>query len=282
MTLLLTRADLRPLLSEPELVAQGLDVIARSLIDRPGPRHDTSWLAFPLAEGDTRLNVNVLTTTLGSALRLWPTDRATAEEHAVSLLLDTSAGRLLAIMGGNYLMWRTAGAVVLACRELAPPGAHTLAMLGTGEQARLHLIGLPAAVPTLREILVHSRDPANRQRFAEHAAEVTGLAVRPVAQARDAVTGADIVCNTAGSVAPVLDPAWVRPGALVTEIFLGVPRNLPARTIVPTGAPLASRPSGWPPHPEAAGRRERVPDTSLADVLRGRAPARGHTPPTGV
>ncbi|MBV8932226.1 MAG: hypothetical protein JOZ47_18600 [Kutzneria sp.] len=277
MPLLLTRDDLRPLLTDPSLIAAGLDTIATSLTqaDDPGT---SAWWAFPLAASPTRLNVHAMTTNHdGTVLRTWPTDRHAALSHGLSLLYDRQHGQLLALLGGGeYLMWRTAGPVVLACRHLTPAGSRTVAMLGTGIQARYHLIGLRQALPDLETITVYSRDPANRRDYAEYAADATGLTVHTARSAHEAVEGADVICSTAGSATPVLDPAWVRPGALVTDIFLGVPRGLPARVITPTRNTPHTRPSGWEPHPEAANHTPPVPNATLAEVLAGTSPARTH------
>jgi hypothetical protein len=250
MPLLLTRDDLRPLLSDPTLIAAGLDAIATCLT-RPDEPGTSAWWAFPLAVPPTHLNVHAMTTGPdGTVLRAWPTDRQSALDHGLSLLFDREHGQPLAILGGGeYLMWRTAGPVVLACRHLAPAGSRTVAMLGTGIQARHHLVGLRQALPDLEAITVYSRDPGNRRAFAEHAAAATGLTVRAGESAREAVEGAEVIISTAGTVEPVLDPAWVRPGALVTDIFLGVPRDLPAR-VVTTHTPYPARPPvrmGSPP-----------------------------------
>jgi alanine dehydrogenase len=277
MPLLLTRDDLRPLLTDPDLIDGGLAAIAGSLTAPACDDAEHDWLAFPLAEGGTRLNLNVLTTTAdATSLRIWPTARDSAAEHALTVLFDRSEGRPVAIMSnGSLLMWRTAGPVMLACRHLAPPGATTVAMLGSGVQARHHLIGLRRALPSLREIRVYSPHREHRERYASDAA-ATGLGVIAVDTAEAAVTGADVVCNTAGSTTPVFDAAWIRPGALVTEIFLGTPNDLEARIVLPTvhAIPTRSVP-GLDPHPEA---RDHLPppaaDTTLAEVLRGDAPAR--------
>lgn len=276
MPLLLTRDDLSPLLSDPKLITAGLDAIANSLT-RPDEPGTSAWWAFPLAVPPTRLNVHAMTTGPdGTVLRAWPTDRQSAPDHGLSLLFDREHGQPLAILGGGeYLMWRTAGPVVLACRHLAPAGSRTVAMLGTGIQARYHLLGLRQALPDLEAITVYSRDPGNRHAFAEHAA-ATGLTIRAAASAHEAVEGADVIISTAGTSDPVLDPAWVRPGALVTDIFLGVPRDLPARVVTPTHRTPHARPSGWDPHPEATGHTPPTPDTTLAEVIAGTAPARTH------
>lgn len=279
MALLLTAADLRPLTTDPELIRAGLDTIAASLAEDPTTA-TLSWQAFPLAEGEMKLNVNVMTTAANATrVLLWPTDRKTAPDAALSLLFDRSAGRLRALLAGPFLLWRTAGPVLVAAEHLAPDGAETLAMLGSGVQARQHLIGLRQAVPSLRRIRVFSRAEANRNAYAADAARSTGLDVSAVGSVREAVAGADIVCDTAGSLTPLFEPGWIRPGALVTEIFFGVPRDLPARTIHPA-KPVPVPPSPFAPHPEA--KPAPAPDTTLAAVVAGAAPARLHPDQTVV
>lgn len=170
MALLLTGKDLQPLLTDPELIEKGLEVIAESL--RATPHEDgtghTSWLAFPLAEGENKLNIVALTTPKeATTLRVWPTDHAAAPDVALTMLFDREQGKLRALMGGDYLMWRTAGPVVVACRALAPAGTRTVAMLGSGVQARYHLIGLKHALPDLERINVYSHTEANARKYAD-------------------------------------------------------------------------------------------------------------------
>ena len=279
MPLLLSREDLRPLLTDPELIAESLQVIANSLIAvepfgsprrPPGRFGESSWWAFPLATGPSNLNIHALTTPAqDTVLRCWPTDRAGSLRHGLTMIFDRADGRLLALLGsGEYLMWRTAGPVVLACHHLAPYGTRTLAMLGTGIQARQHLLGLRRALPDLETIRVHSRDPEHRRAFADHARSTTGLVVRACDHPREAVESAEVVISTAGSVEPVLDPTWVQPGALVTDIFIGVPRST-GTLITPTRALPHEPPSGREPHPEAAAHARPDPARTLGEILVG-------------
>lgn len=64
------------------------------------------------------------------------------------LLFSAADGRLLSISDGHELtLIRTAAASALATRLLAnpaPPGGCTLALLGTGAQAMVHLAGIQA------------------------------------------------------------------------------------------------------------------------------------------
>ena len=65
------------------------------------------------------------------------------------------------------------------------------------------------AVRKIRRVRVWSRSQANAQRFADKA----GIAVEVMASARAAVEGADIICTTTAAREPVLEGAWIAPGA---------------------------------------------------------------------
>ena len=60
--------------------------------------------------------------------------------HATVLLINPRDGRLLAIMaGGAVTAFRTAAVSGVATRHLAREDSHSLAIIGTGRQARTHL-----------------------------------------------------------------------------------------------------------------------------------------------
>lgn len=88
-------------------------------------------------------------------------------------------------------------------------------MLGSGALARSHALALRAVRP-VSEIRIWSRDPANVARCAK---EVNGLKSKT---AEEAVRGADIVCTVNNASKPVLQGAWLKPGAFVAAI--GAPR----------------------------------------------------------
>lgn len=136
------------------------------------------------------------------------------------LLLDADRGCLLAMLeGGTLTALRTAAASALATRTLARDDASVLAILGTGEEARRHVVALSTVRP-FREVRIWGRT-------AEHAhALVDRLrpAVRPrvhlhrVETAREAVHGADVVCTTTSSREPILEGAWLSPGTHVNLV----------------------------------------------------------------
>jgi ornithine cyclodeaminase/alanine dehydrogenase-like protein (mu-crystallin family) len=126
--------------------------------------------------------------------------------HFFFLLLDAETARPLAQMEANYLgQIRTGAASGYATDLLAAPDASTLAIIGSGFQARTQVEAI-REVRKLREIRVWSRSEAKRLTFAKE----TGA--RPMASAEEAVRGADIVVTATSSKDPVLESAWISPG----------------------------------------------------------------------
>jgi alanine dehydrogenase len=132
--------------------------------------------------------------------------------HFFFLLFDAETARPLAQMEANYLgQIRTGAASGYATDLLAAPGASTLAIIGSGFQARTQVDAI-REVRKLREIRVWSRSEAKRLTFAKE----TGA--RPVASAEEAVRGADIVVTATSSKDPVLDAAWISSGTHINAM----------------------------------------------------------------
>jgi ornithine cyclodeaminase len=74
------------------------------------------------------------------------------------------------------------------------------------------------AVRTVRRVRVWSRSRANAERFARDETAEAGVAIEVAATAENAVRGADIVCTTTASKEPVLNGAWLSPGAHVNGV----------------------------------------------------------------
>lgn len=142
--------------------------------------------------------------------------------QGVVLLFEPTLGRLRAIVDATAITAiRTAAVSAVATRALARPDAGDLALLGTGVQAERHLEAM-REVRTLRRVRTWSRSPARRRAFAERATARFGLRVEPVDTARAAVEGADIICTVTSSREPVLEGAWLAPGAHVNAVGASV------------------------------------------------------------
>lgn len=145
-----------------------------------------------------------------------------AHQGAV-LLFDPDDGRLLAVVDASSITGiRTAAVSALATRLLARSDAVTLAVLGSGVQARAHLEALTLVRPFER-VRVWSRSTAHAGAFARWATERSGLEVTACRSAAEAVRGADVVCTVTSSRSPVLEGAWLEPGTHVNAVGASQP-----------------------------------------------------------
>jgi ornithine cyclodeaminase/alanine dehydrogenase-like protein (mu-crystallin family) len=134
--------------------------------------------------------------------------------QGVVMLFDTRHGYPLAIMDASSITAiRTAACSGVATRALARDDAGDLAILGSGVQARTHLAAM-RAVRTLRRVRIWSRSAANARRFAAE----SPVPVEIMPTARAAVDGADLICTTTAAREPILEGAWLAPGAHVNAV----------------------------------------------------------------
>ena len=163
-------------------------------------------------EGAAGASVKLVTVTPTNATRGLPTI------HALVVWLDADTGRPVALIDGETLTaMRTGAASGVATRLLARTDASTLAVIGAGGQAEWQLRAVLAARP-IQRALVHARDAAAREAFAERMAAATGIEVVAAESAEAAVRGADVICCATTSAEPVFEADWVAPGAHVNGI----------------------------------------------------------------
>ena len=129
------------------------------------------------------------------------------------MLYDYQTGQLLACMeAGRLGQIRTGAASGLATRYMARCAASTVAVIGSGFQARTQLEAV-CAVREIREARVFSRRQERREDFAQRSSERLGVDVRPVESAQECVEGADIVITITSARDPVALGEWLVPGA---------------------------------------------------------------------
>jgi ornithine cyclodeaminase/alanine dehydrogenase-like protein (mu-crystallin family) len=134
---------------------------------------------------------------------------------AMVLLFRPDTGEPLAVMDGRLITeMRTAAVSAAATQRLASPDSRVLALLGSGVQARAHLQAL-RLVRRFEEVRVWSRTAGHAERFAdEH--QVKAM------PAESAVRGADVIVTATNALQPILNGAWLKPGAQVNAV--GSPR----------------------------------------------------------
>lgn len=134
---------------------------------------------------------------------------------ATIFLLDPETGGLLAIMDGRYITEaRTAAVSAVSTRFLSNPGASTLAIIGSGVQARSHLEAYQH-VRQLKEVRIWSPRLHSRRQFVDDMSPHFNIPIVASDTAESAVRGADLIVLVTSSPTPVIDSAWVADGAHV-------------------------------------------------------------------
>ena len=140
------------------------------------------------------------------------------------MLFDGVTGELLAVVNASAITAiRTAAVSALATRLLAREDAGDLAIIGTGVQARSHLVAMNCVRP-LRRVRIASRNFDNAQRFANEMQPQFSTLLEPLETVQAAVRGADIIVTATTSREPVLQREWISDGAHINAIGTFSPR----------------------------------------------------------
>lgn len=128
-------------------------------------------------------------------------------------LFDAATGVPLAMVDGQSITAiRTAAVSAAATKLLAREEAESLAVLGTGEQARSHLEAM-LQVRGIKRAKVWSRTPGKARAFADAMSSRWNAEITAALSVQDAVMDADIICTATAAGEPVLQGALVKPGA---------------------------------------------------------------------
>lgn len=138
--------------------------------------------------------------------------------QGVVALFDAATGVPLAMVDGQAITAiRTAAVSAAATKLLAGEDAQSLAVLGTGEQARSHVEAM-LQVRGIRRAKVWSRTPGKAAAFASELSRRWNVEITAALTVQDAVMDADIICTATASAEPVLQGAWVKPGAHINAV----------------------------------------------------------------
>jgi ornithine cyclodeaminase/alanine dehydrogenase-like protein (mu-crystallin family) len=140
---------------------------------------------------------------------------------AVFILSEIEHGYPLAVMEGTLASnIRVAAMGALAARYLAPEDAKVIGFIGSGEQSKMHLLGMKAVRPSLEECRVSAKTSEEEIRFIEQMRRIQPD-MRFVAAETDgekAMSGADILVTGTSAQAPLLKAAWMKPGSFYSHI----------------------------------------------------------------
>ena len=140
------------------------------------------------------------------------------------MIFDTTHGRPLAIVDASAITEiRTAAVSAVATQALARPDAHVLTILGSGVQARSHLLALAESMD-IRDVRVWSRNRDRAQKLVDTVGpQLSSRPTMTVAQTvQAAVEGSEIICTTTASADPVLLGEWLENGQHINAVGASV------------------------------------------------------------
>ena len=140
---------------------------------------------------------------------------------ALFVLSEIDKGFPLAVMEGTLASNIRVGAMgALAARHLAPRDARVIGFIGSGEQAKMHLLAMKTVRPTLSECRVAAKTAREEREFIRQMSPILPD-VEFVATETDrgsAMESADILVTATSAQAPLLEAAWMRPGPVYSHI----------------------------------------------------------------
>lgn len=197
--------------------------------------------------------------------------------------------RLLALMDAHYLTAARTGATTgIATKLLANPEARTVAVIGSGLEARTNLQAV-CAVRLVERATVFSPNRERRERFAARMKTELGIDIVPVESPEQCVRGAEIVVvgtNSFDRPDPIAyRGAWMEPASHVNSIGSTAPqlREIDAETfaradrIVVDSKVQVEEESGDVRVALSEGKYDREKVVELKDVLAGKARGRAST-----
>lgn len=132
--------------------------------------------------------------------------------HALILVFKPETGEPRAVMDGRLITeMRTAAVSASATRLLAAEQSPVLAVLGAGLQGHAHIEAM-RCVRQFEEVRIWNRSADKAEALA---ADVGGR-VMPSAEA--AVRDADVIVTATAAKEPILQGAWLKPGAHVNAV----------------------------------------------------------------
>lgn len=232
--LLLSEADLRPLVEVPSHIDGAIDAVERVTIDfyRGGVRERNLVDETEGGRPANLLQVHFAADdSLVSGFQMFAETRGapSVPNARFVALLEKETRQLVAMVDYNSLSpLRVAASAGVGCRYLAPVGARTVGILGSSKQARAQLQAIQRSVPTLERARVFSPTVEHREAFAREMTDWLDLPVEAVATPEAATVDADVVGLANNSRRPVIEMGWVKAGALVISIGGG---QLPAAVL---------------------------------------------------
>ena len=143
--------------------------------------------------------------------------------QGAALLFSAETGDLLAIINASAITAiRTASVSAVATDLLARLDACNLAIIGSGVQARSHLVAM-SQVRIIKRCRIASRHIEHARKFSEEMRADFSFRLEPVGTVDEALEGADLIVTATTAVEPIVRREWLLAGAHLNVVGSSTP-----------------------------------------------------------
>lgn len=140
---------------------------------------------------------------------------------AVIILSEIETGFPIGFMEGTLCSNMRVGAMGgIAAKHLSREDSEVIGFIGSGEQAKMHLIAMKTVRPSLKECRIGAKtDEEEAQFIREMSPLIPGMEfVAAGTDLQKATDGADIIVTATSAQAPLLKADWMKPGAFYSHV----------------------------------------------------------------
>lgn len=140
---------------------------------------------------------------------------------AVIILSEIEHGFPIAFMEGTLCSNIRVGTMgAIAAKHLARQDSESIGFIGAGEQAKMHLIAMKTAIPSLKICRVAAKEHSEEEQFVAEMSQILPGFEFEMANSdlERATSDADIIVTATSAQAPLLKARWVKPGAFYSHI----------------------------------------------------------------
>ena len=140
---------------------------------------------------------------------------------AVIILSEIEHGFPIAFMEGTLCSNIRVGSMGgLAAKYLARPDSEVIGFIGAGEQAKMHLIAMKTAVPSLKVCRIAAKVDGEEDEFVRQMSAIIPNMefVKAGTDLAKGIDGADIIVTATSAQAPLLKADWMKPGAFYSHV----------------------------------------------------------------
>lgn len=288
MTLLLTRADVRRVLTLDDCIAAVEDAFRAY-----GERRLTTpaSLGVPALDGGFHVKAALSDVFAAKINANFPSNprRGLPTIQGLIVIMDAECGTPLGVLdSAEITIMRTAAATAVAAKVLARDDARVLTLAGCGAQARLQLEAVMRVRP-IEQVFGFDSNPSAAELFVRETSSLPGIEVHAVGDLAGAVRRSDIVITCTTSRTPILSLEHLHDGVFIAAVGADNPEkneiapDLLAASRVVTDVTAQAASMGDLHHAITAGvmTAEDV-YAELADVICGRVSGRAGADETFV